>query len=81
MPAVIEVARIPTPGDGELELVADGRGLGRVRVAPNECNILIVTLPAVDAAEASIMTIQLTGERIPWTDPDQDDESDPSPAA
>ncbi len=81
MPAVIEVARIPTPVDGALELVADGRGLGRVEVTPNECNIVIVTLPSVDATEASIMNIQLTGERIPWTDPDQDDESDPSPAA
>ena len=81
MPAVIEVARVPTPADGALELVTDGRGLGRVGVAPDECNIVIVTLPSVDAAEASIMNIQLTGERIPWTDPEQDDESDPSPAA
>ena len=81
MPAVIEVARVPTPGDGELELVADGRGLGRVRVAPNECNILIVTLPSVDAAEASITNIQLTGERTPWTETEEEDEPAPSPAA
>jgi len=81
MPAVIEVARIPTPGDGELDLVVDGRNLGHIDVAPGACNIVIVTLPSVNATEASIMNIQLTGEQTQWTEEEADPSSPPPPAA
>ncbi len=77
MPAAIEVARVPTPADGTLDLVVDGRDLGQARVTPGECNILIVTHPSVNATSASIMNIQLTGERTQWTEEEAEPSSTP----
>ena len=68
LPAEIQMARIPTPSSGEIQLgTAAGRDLGTARVTPGECNILVVSMPSAASAMPSLMPIQLTGNIEPWT--------------
>ncbi len=68
MPAEIHVARIGTPADGTLRFsTPDGRAIGIASVTPNESNIVVVSLPSAAAPTASIMPVQLTGPREPYT--------------
>ena len=64
MPADIQTAHLPTPDDGMLSFTApDGRSIGSVGLTPDERHIVVVSLPSPNVPQASIMPIQLTGER------------------
>jgi len=64
MPAEIQVARFATPADGRLRFATpDGRALGVVDLLAAESHIVVVSLPAPQAPNASIMPIQLSGPR------------------
>lgn len=63
MPKYIYVARIATPESGHVSLTAgDGQWtLGEAPVSPNQCNLIVVTMPSTEASGASIQAIPLTG--------------------
>ena len=64
MPADIQTAHLPTPENGILSFTApDGRSIGSVELTPDESHIVVVSLPSPNVPQASIMPIQLTGER------------------
>jgi hypothetical protein len=68
LPAEIQLARIPTPSSGEIQLgTLAGRDLGTAHVTPGECNILVVSMPSAASAMPSLMPIQLTGSIPTWT--------------
>ena len=69
LPSEIQVARIATPKSGRIALShADGKSLGVAEVIPNECNIVVVSMPSAAAPTASVMAIQLTGELRPFVE-------------
>ena len=62
LPKQILVARTPTPPTGALSFsTASGRSLGTATVTPEECNLVVVTLPSTAAPGAAIDSIQLSG--------------------
>ncbi|MDG2095720.1 MAG: hypothetical protein P8J89_10675 [Phycisphaerales bacterium] len=64
MPSDIQTAHLPTPTDGLLRFTTpDGRSLGSVELTPDESHIVVVSLPSPTVSTASIMPIQLTGDR------------------
>ncbi|MCH2136496.1 MAG: hypothetical protein MK101_07935 [Phycisphaerales bacterium] len=66
-PSQIQVARIPTPSSGQIHLSSpDGRDFGAHEVAEGAHNILVVSMPSSQAQGASVMPIQLTGDRPEW---------------
>ena len=74
MPREVQVARVPTPDNGRLRFALDNdRNIGRINVTPGESNIVVITIPSTEAANASIMSIQLTGEKAQWTEEPSDD--------
>ncbi|MDP7029764.1 MAG: hypothetical protein QF733_06050 [Phycisphaerales bacterium] len=84
MPAEIQVARLATPADGQLQFRSpEGTALGSVDLRPDESHIVVVSVPSRTATMASIMPIQLTGPRDPYVPtfslkpPPEAEETDP----